>query len=74
MTHADLFVADDMDTPTMIRVYARENATQRGNSSTAVLGSVASAVRYITKAVHYGDETGSPILDEPPKSSADRRR
>jgi hypothetical protein len=28
----------------MIRIYARENALQRGNSSTAVAGTVASAL------------------------------
>lgn len=35
----------------MIRVYARENATQRGNSSTAVAGTVASAVRFLAKVL-----------------------
>jgi hypothetical protein len=35
----------------MIRVYARENATQRGNSSTAMAGSVASAIRFLAKAL-----------------------
>jgi hypothetical protein len=35
----------------MIRIYARENAMQRGNSGAARVGSVASAVRYVAKAV-----------------------
>jgi hypothetical protein len=30
MTYTDVFVADDMDDASMVRVYARENATQRG--------------------------------------------
>jgi hypothetical protein len=38
----------------MIRVYARENATQRGNSSTAVAGTVASAVRFLAKGIMTG--------------------
>lgn len=45
---ADVFVGD-LDDASMIRVYARENATQRGNSSTAVAGTVASAVRFLAK-------------------------
>jgi hypothetical protein len=44
---ADVFVGD-LDDVAMIRVYARENATQRGNSSSAVAGSVASAVRFLS--------------------------
>jgi hypothetical protein len=52
---ADLFVGNgDMDDATMIRIYARENATQRGNLGTAQVGSVASAVRYIAKGVMTG--------------------
>jgi hypothetical protein len=31
----------------LIRVYARENATQRGNTSTALAGTVAGAVRHL---------------------------
>jgi hypothetical protein len=38
----------------MVRVYARENATQRGNTSTALAGAVASAVQYIAKAILTG--------------------
>ena len=50
---ADVFVGD-LDDASMIRVYARENATQRGNSSTAVAGTVASAVRFLAKGVMTG--------------------
>jgi hypothetical protein len=35
----------------LIRAHARENATQRGDSSTAVAGSVASALRFVAKAI-----------------------
>jgi ParB-like chromosome segregation protein Spo0J len=46
---ADLFVSKDMDEVGLIRIYARENATQRGNSGTAQVGTVASALRYLAK-------------------------
>jgi ParB-like chromosome segregation protein Spo0J len=54
ITEADLFVAEDMDDAAMIRVYARENATQRGVSSTALAGTVAAAMRYVAKAILKG--------------------
>jgi len=53
LTVADLFVGD-LDDPAMIRVYARENATQRGNSGSAMAGTVASAIRFLAKAVLTG--------------------
>lgn len=53
LTVADLFVGD-FDDAAMIRVYARENATQRGNSGTAMAGTVASAIRFLAKAVLTG--------------------
>lgn len=53
---ADLFVGD-FDDESMIRVYATENATQRGNSSTAIAGSVASAIRFLAKAMMTGNLT-----------------
>jgi hypothetical protein len=46
---ADVFIGE-LDDKAMIRIYARENATQRGNHSTAVAGTVASAVRFLAKA------------------------
>jgi hypothetical protein len=43
-----------MDDAVMIRVYARENATQRGQSSTALTGTVAAAMKYVAKAILTG--------------------
>jgi len=60
ITTADVFVADDMDDGSMVRVYARENATQRGHSSTALTGTVASAIKYIAKVIL----TGRNVADE----------
>ena len=45
---AEVFVVD-IDKKAMICIYARENATQRGNHSTAAAGSVAAAIRFISK-------------------------
>jgi hypothetical protein len=45
---ADIYVGK-FDDEQMIRIYAVENATQRGNTSTAMGGSVASAIRFIAK-------------------------
>jgi hypothetical protein len=66
---ADLFCGN-LDDAAMIRVYARENATQRGNGSTAVAGTVASAIRFLAKAVMTGvsgdftSKSGRPVLAE----------
>jgi hypothetical protein len=46
----------------MIRVYARENATQRGNTSAALAGSVASAVKFIAKAIIINDSSAQRFL------------
>src|SRR5262252_1692373 len=47
---ADLFVrTDEVDDAEMVLLYATENGTQRGNTSTALAGTVASAVRFLTK-------------------------
>jgi hypothetical protein len=48
---ADVFIRTDASDADMIRIYASENATHRGNSSTAMAGSVASAVRYLAKII-----------------------
>ncbi len=48
---------DQCDDEMMMRMYAVENATQRGNNSTAQNGSVASAVRLIAKAVLTGQSS-----------------
>src|SRR5262245_6667114 len=42
ITEADVFVGEAFDDFTMVRIYARENATQRGQSSTALAGTVGS--------------------------------
>src|SRR5215471_10635939 len=57
---ADLFVAASMDPASLVRIYARENATQRGNSGTAMAGSIASAIRYIAKVLLSGNLSGFP--------------
>jgi len=51
ITKADVFVSKDMDDDVMCRVYARENATQRGNSGAARAGSVASALKIMAKRI-----------------------
>lgn len=51
----DIKIVPDISDADMIRMYANENATQRGNSGTAVAGSVASAVRYLLKGSLIGE-------------------
>lgn len=51
---ADLFVSHDMDDASMLRIYALENTTQRGNSGTALTGVVAGVVRFVVKSVLCG--------------------
>jgi hypothetical protein len=63
-TMANLFVREDADDAWMIRVYARENATQRGNHATAQTGSVASTVRFLTKKILTGDICGIPQMSQ----------
>lgn len=45
---AEIFVSNYSDR-TMLQIYATENATQRGNTSTAIAGTVASAITQIAK-------------------------
>jgi ParB-like chromosome segregation protein Spo0J len=52
---AEIFVAD-LDDAEMLRVYATENATQRGNSSTAVMGTIAAAIIQIAKSLIWNEE------------------
>lgn len=54
LDRADIFIADDMDDAALIRVYARENATQRGNTGTAQAGTIAAAIRFLAKVVMNG--------------------
>lgn len=55
VTEAEVFVADDMDDATMIRIYATENATQRGSSSTSMAGVVGAAIKFVAKSILTGD-------------------
>jgi hypothetical protein len=48
------FQIGNIDDAGMILMYATENATQRGNSGTAIAGTVASAVRFLAKAILTG--------------------
>ena len=57
----------DISDADMALVYATENATQRGNSTTAVAGSIASAIRLLTKAILLGHEHLARILATSPK-------
>jgi ParB-like nuclease family protein len=58
---AEIYIGN-IDDASMIRIYARENATQRGNTGTAVAGSVASAIRFLAKAIMTEAEV-SKIFD-----------
>lgn len=60
---ADLYVGD-FDEADLTLVYARENATQRGNSGTAIAGSVASAIRFLVKAIMTGAASSEIWEDE----------
>ena len=52
---ADVHVGN-FDDAAMIRIYTRENALQRGNSGSAVAGSIAAAIRFLAKAILSGDK------------------
>jgi hypothetical protein len=52
---ATLFVNDKLTPEDMLRIYARENLTQRVNYSNAMRGVVAGAVRYLAKTIMLGD-------------------
>lgn len=64
ITHADLHVGK-YDDQAMIRIYATENVTQRGEKSgIALAGAIASAARYLIKAILKGDKNSiSQICD-----------
>ena len=50
----------------MIRVYARENATQRGHTSTALAGTVASALKFCIRALFLGRYPVAPGKEKVP--------
>lgn len=56
---ADLYVVPDMSDEQLIRIYARENSTQRGNNSSAIAGTVASALKFLAKAAYGSDPENS---------------
>src|SRR5262245_11701898 len=60
---ADVF-AGEMNDEQMIRIYARENALQRGNTSTAMAGSVAAALRFKAKQILIGQSSVANATDE----------
>jgi hypothetical protein len=51
---ADICVAP-FDDHTMVRAYITENATQRGNTATAITGAVATAIVQLAKALILDD-------------------
>lgn len=53
MTEADIFVGEFND-EAMVRIYARENAIQRGHRVNSIDGSVLSAVRFLAKQLLSG--------------------
>src|SRR5262249_18682174 len=61
MTEADLFVSPrPVSDEEMARLYAQENATQRGVSTHALTGSVAAALSVVAMQVAQGDFSGNP--------------
>ena len=59
ITFHDVTVNMNMDDDAMVRILARENATQRGNQGTARMGSVAAALKRII-VCEYHDCVGKP--------------
>jgi hypothetical protein len=58
----DIKVVHGITDADMIKMYATENATQRGNSGTAIAGTVAAALRFLAKAIMTGAKV-SKIFD-----------
>jgi hypothetical protein len=61
-----VYLDPDMTDEVMIRIYARENATQRGQIGTAQAGSVAAAVQYLAKDMLMRDDTSSGFPEDAP--------
>jgi ParB-like chromosome segregation protein Spo0J len=64
---ADLFVGKFDDIATA-KAYAIENTTQRGNTVTALAGSVATAIAMLARGILLGDKHISQICDISPKA------
>jgi hypothetical protein len=62
---ADIFVSRDMDDAKLVRIYANENALQRGNTGTAITGTIAAAIHYLAKGILTGglSEIGQSSLE-----------
>jgi hypothetical protein len=60
---ADLYVVPDMSDEQLIRIYARENSTQRGNNSSAIAGTVASALKYLARQAFGNSPENSGLFD-----------
>jgi ParB-like nuclease domain len=56
---ADIYIGKDITDESMVRMYARENATQRGNSSTALAGSIAGALKIVARKA-FSEDSGNP--------------
>lgn len=67
ITHADLHVGK-FDDEQMIKVYATENLTQRGDLGSALYGAIGSAVRYLIKGILKGDNHVAQICATSPKA------
>jgi hypothetical protein len=55
VTHHDVTVNRNMTDNVMVRILARENATQRGNMGTARIGSVAAALKIVVMSEYDAD-------------------
>lgn len=66
-TEADICVAD-FDDQAMVHAYVTENATQRGNSATAITGAVATAIVQIAKLLIINADNLSTFVAEPTKA------
>lgn len=67
ITRADLTVVPekDMDDAAMVRIYARENATQRSNiDAKSTAGSVQAAIMFVAKALLTNDEALLSLISE----------
>jgi flagellar biosynthesis GTPase FlhF len=66
VTEADVYVRKDITDAEMVWIYGTENATQRGNTSTALAGTVASALRFCIKELLLGRWPLGPNEEVPP--------
>lgn len=55
ISHADLHITNGLTPLKMLTIYGVENATQRGTDNTAIVGTVAGAIRIIARGLLSGD-------------------